>query len=194
MKKTLLALSLLALGASAQAATVFSDNFNSDPLALHTTSVSGWSVASGYVDVLGLLGNRYIDLDGGTLRQPDAGSFSHTLNLSAGSYTISFDLGHTSLAPQDVAFALRNATTTLVNSVFSVTGIGWTHETLSFNVGSSGSYTFSFLDQNPGANLLHAGPRLDNVTVASVPEPETYAMLLAGLGMVGFMARRRSRA
>ncbi|MYN47036.1 choice-of-anchor A family protein [Pseudoduganella sp. FT93W] len=27
-----------------------------------------------------------------------------------------------------------------------------------------------------------------------VPEPETYAMLLAGLGVVGFMARRRQRA
>lgn len=28
---------------------------------------------------------------------------------------------------------------------------------------------------------------------APVPEPETYAMLLAGLGLVGFMARRRAR-
>jgi hypothetical protein len=26
--------------------------------------------------------------------------------------------------------------------------------------------------------------------IAIVPEPETYAMLLAGLGMVGFMVRR----
>ena len=32
------------------------------------------------------------------------------------------------------------------------------------------------------------------VTVAAVPEPETYAMMLAGLGMVGFLARRRRRA
>ena len=35
-----------------------------------------------------------------------------------------------------------------------------------------------------GANALHIG-------VAPIPEPETYALLLAGLGMVGFMARRR---
>ncbi|PIL46032.1 hypothetical protein CR105_07735 [Massilia eurypsychrophila] len=26
-----------------------------------------------------------------------------------------------------------------------------------------------------------------------VPEPETYGMLLLGLGLVGFMARRRAR-
>jgi hypothetical protein len=28
---------------------------------------------------------------------------------------------------------------------------------------------------------------------AIVPEPETYALLLAGLGIVGFIARRRER-
>lgn len=34
-------------------------------------------------------------------------------------------------------------------------------------------------------SALHIG------AVAAVPEPESYAMLLAGLGMIGFMARRR---
>ncbi len=31
------------------------------------------------------------------------------------------------------------------------------------------------------------------LTVTSVPEPETYAMLLAGLGLLGFVARRRKQ-
>jgi hypothetical protein len=38
------------------------------------------------------------------------------------------------------------------------------------------------------------GQQIDNVTfgVTAVPEPETYALMLAGLGLVGFAARRRS--
>jgi hypothetical protein len=35
---------------------------------------------------------------------------------------------------------------------------------------------------------------LDNLTINAVPEPETYAMLLAGLGMVGMAARRRKQS
>ena len=37
-----------------------------------------------------------------------------------------------------------------------------------------------------GGNTLHIA-----AAVAPVPEPETYALMLAGLGLVGFMARRR---
>ena len=33
-----------------------------------------------------------------------------------------------------------------------------------------------------------------NTSVSAVPEAETYAMMLAGLGLVGFMARRRTRS
>jgi len=35
---------------------------------------------------------------------------------------------------------------------------------------------------------------VDNVTTAPVPEPETYAMMLAGLGLIGFSVRRRKQA
>jgi hypothetical protein len=33
--------------------------------------------------------------------------------------------------------------------------------------------------------------KIDNVYVTSMPEPEIYAMLVAGLGLIGFVARRR---
>ena len=31
-----------------------------------------------------------------------------------------------------------------------------------------------------------------NLSIAAVPEPETYAMMLAGLGLMGFIARRKA--
>lgn len=36
--------------------------------------------------------------------------------------------------------------------------------------------------------------RVDSLTIAAVPEPETYALMLAGLGLVGCVAKRRKQA
>jgi hypothetical protein len=41
--------------------------------------------------------------------------------------------------------------------------------------------------------LADEGWGIGSYLVTAVPEPETYAMLLAGLGMVGMMARRRRK-
>ena len=46
--------------------------------------------------------------------------------------------------------------------------------------------------ENSSNSLLTLG--FSNVAVAAVPEPETYAMLLAGLVLVGFSARRQTQA
>ena len=46
--------------------------------------------------------------------------------------------------------------------------------------GTLGNYTFS-------------GDHQDQLYLIPVPEPETYAMMLAGLGLMGFVARRRSK-
>jgi hypothetical protein len=39
--------------------------------------------------------------------------------------------------------------------------------------------------------LINRDFLVDNIQVTAVPEPETYAMLMAGLGLVGYTARRR---
>jgi hypothetical protein len=36
--------------------------------------------------------------------------------------------------------------------------------------------------------------RITDFTISPVPEPESYAMLMAGLGLLGFVARRKSKA
>jgi hypothetical protein len=42
-----------------------------------------------------------------------------------------------------------------------------------------------------GVTGTMGGYPVSQTITAAVPEPETYAMLMAGLGMIGFMARRR---
>jgi len=64
---------------------------------------------------------------------------------------------------------------------------------------TGGAWVFFFnhgFQQNAGLknSYLYAWAVSDgDVGIAAVPEPETYAMMLAGLGLVGFMARRRRK-
>ena len=65
----------------------------------------------------------------------------------------------------------------------SVPSYGWAM--VPFAAGTNGIdfYTSEYFAQNFRPQL--------SVEVLAVPEPETYAMLLAGLGLIGFAARRR---
>jgi hypothetical protein len=60
------------------------------------------------------------------------------------------------------------------------------------SAGYNGAFSSSInLLATAGANEAFRGVAL--IAAAPVPEPETYAMLLAGLGLLGFAARRRSK-
>ena len=193
MLKQFAAVTLL-LGSSLThaAAPIFSDNFDSyaaNQLNWNPPASSGWTVSDGTVDLVGAGGTdlipgngRYVDLDGST---SNSGLFSNHVDLVGGTtYTLSFDLGGShrgSTETVNVNFGSTAASYTL-NSADPFSTV-----TLNFTPGSNSSYDISY--QNLGGD--NVGALLDNVSVSAVPEPETYAMLLAGLGLMGFIARRR---
>jgi hypothetical protein len=69
---------------------------------------------------------------------------------------------------------------------------GWTLETFGFTAAAT-SEVLSFLAVGSPANSLPPFALVDGVSLTSVPEPSTWAMMLAGFGGLGFAAFRRRR-
>jgi len=79
---------------------------------------------------------------------------------------------------------------TVTDGTVTVTG-----STFSSGTGNNAETTlYTFFDALGFSSLTFSTTGIAfELAVASVPEPETYAMMLAGLGAVGFLALRRKR-
>lgn len=81
-----------------------------------------------------------------------------------------------------------------VSNLFFLDAAGKTISTVGFNQSQSGAVITAGAVNNVSGIILNSGKLYDNIniaTVAAVPEADTSAMLLAGLGLMGFVARRR---
>lgn len=111
------------------------------------------------------------------------GFIGSTVSLPLGNiYSISYlslSLYAGAIGAPDTHLAAPIATFTQVN------------EGASFNFGQSLASGIYHFDIAGVANGPAGG--LYTVAIAAVPEPEVYAMLLVGLGLVGFTARRRKQ-
>jgi hypothetical protein len=118
--------------------------------------------------------------------------WSQTLSLSAGSYD--FSAAAASTYPTNpshvVAIATINGNDYSLGGVQLGSSTQWDTFTGTLNLQSAASVTIKL--KNLSTDYTGNDFAVDQISLTSaVPEPETYAMMLAGLGLVGFAARRR---
>ena len=105
-------------------------------------------------------------------------------------YTLQFDHWGDNIPDNDGYTFQVKADSTVIGTItrtFSLGGPGAT-TILSFTAPTN-SFVLSFQDLSSGP----ASAILDNIILTAIPEPEVYAMMLAGFGLLGFVARRRTR-
>ncbi|MBO9671709.1 MAG: PEPxxWA-CTERM sorting domain-containing protein [Sphingobium sp.] len=92
-------------------------------------------------------------------------------------------------------FALAGGSTfnLLVNGTTLISNITIPNGNNAFTLTGSGIQTLAFTFTNPGIDTEKQF-RLSGLSTAAVPEPTTWAMLIAGLGIVGASMRRRKTA
>jgi len=178
-----------AAGAQAQVALANAD-FELSAVATGTSdtfSSLGWSnVQWGWLGGM----SKVVDVGGNQMAQVAVGDviWSGFAAVSAGNYQLTFDAvgdGYVMLYNDNthstVAQAfLQNATTAQFSTTFALTSTDNYH------------LYFGAVALPP---TLNGSLTIDNVAItqmaAPVPEPESYAMMLAGLGALGLMSRRR---
>ncbi|MEP7099924.1 MAG: FxDxF family PEP-CTERM protein [Burkholderiales bacterium] len=143
-------------------------------------------------------GGGALDLTTGSTffgRTPSGSDFTdtYTFTLTGSSFLTTGSVDSSAIGGQDIDFTsiliMQGASTV---ATFANSGTdAQEHYTLGQTLLAAGNYSLVITGLQSPAAASYAGNLA--VVAAPVPEPETYALLLAGLGVLGFVARRRRR-
>lgn len=192
------ALALCASAAHADTNLVSNGSFEANQLGSGSWTVFanpvGWTTSGGSLELRNNVagsaqdGNMYAELDGyGNM------AISQTLSTVVGqTYTLSFwfsDRTGVAVDSNGISWSV-GALSGLVNGPYNGTGNNvWQQFTTTFTATST-STVLSFAGAGTSDSL---GSSLDNISVTAVPEPATFGLMAAGLGLMGVVRRRRAR-
>jgi hypothetical protein len=170
------------------------------PAGTSVSPVSGTFAQNG-VAFIAQDGAQWLDLTGFNINSSEG--VAQTVGTTVGNlYQLSYFVGNTTGGGIFGTLSTVNvsvngvATFSDTNSTVSPTAQNWQQFTHTF-IATSASTTLALFNGDPASDNNNG---LDNVVlldlgpaVGAIPEPDTYAMLLGGLGLLGFVARRRKQ-
>ncbi len=154
-------------------------------------------LAGGLEDFIGLPMGSLDPDPANAIAAHEGSALKQTFAVNAGD-TLSFDWMFATIDQLygDYAFVAINGNVTRLGDLASITSSNGgifvsTPATFSLTFAQSGSVSFALGVVDVGDTAGTSALLVDNVRIAPVPEPETYAMMLAGLGLLGALARRK---
>jgi len=145
-----------------------------------TQTSAGTSSLSSSISTVGVASFNFV------VTQPGSYTFSTLFASPGGAYTF---VGDRSNTPNSFITGASGSSSPLAFTAFlsSANPIGYYFQIANFGSARNFATTVSSLDGGfiEGGGFTHQ--------VSAVPEPETFAMLLAGLGLAGYIARRRNK-